>query len=163
MSLTAENGREIVLYRVGSGESCVLTTACLVGHEEYQAEGIAETDVEAAALPRADFDSLVARSQAFRQFVFTSFGSRVTSLLRLIDEVAFARVDIRLALKLIELARDGGTIAMTQQQLAAELGTAREVISRQLQEFQRQGWIALARGSIEIIKPDALRNFARTA
>lgn len=159
----SESGREIVLYRVGSGESCVLTTACLVGHEEYQAEGIAETDVEAAALPRADFDSLVARSQAFRQFVFTSFGSRVTSLLRLIDEVAFARVDIRLALKLIELARDGGTIAMTQQQLAAELGTAREVISRQLQEFQRQGWIALARGSIEIIKPDALRNFARTA
>jgi CRP/FNR family transcriptional regulator len=54
----SENGREIVLYRVFAGESCALTTACLIGYEEYQAEGIAETDVEAVAIPRSTFDEL---------------------------------------------------------------------------------------------------------
>lgn len=159
---TSETGREIVLYRVGSGESCVLTTACLIGEKAYEAEAIAETDVEAIALPRAPFDALVAEDGAFRRFVFASLGLRMTELLRLIDDVAFARIDTRLAHKLVELSTPGGTIAMTQQQLAAELGSAREVISRQLQEFQRHGWIGLARGTIAIRDAGALKAYARS-
>ena len=159
---TSETGREMVLYRVGAGESCVLTTACLIGEEVYEAEAIAETDIEAIALPRAAFDALVAEDAAFRRFVFTSFGVRMTELLRLIDEVAFARIDTRLAHKLVELSAPGGTITMTQQQLAAELGSAREVVSRQLQEFQRHGWIGLARGTITIRDPAALKGYARS-
>jgi CRP/FNR family transcriptional regulator len=159
---TSETGREMVLYRVGAGESCVLTTACLIGEEVYEAEAIAETDIEAIALPRAAFDALVAEDAAFRRFVFTSFGVRMTELLRLIDDVAFARIDTRLAHKLVELSAPGGTITMTQQQLAAELGSAREVVSRQLQEFQRHGWIGLARGTITIRDPAALKGYARS-
>ena len=146
----SDSGREIVLYRVSAGESCALTTACLMGYEEYQAEGIAETDIEAVAISRATFDNLIARSPEFRRFVFTAFSTRITDLFRIIEEVAFSRIDVRLAQKLLDLANSSGHMDLTQQQLAAELGTAREVISRQLNEFQRRGWISISRGAIDI-------------
>lgn len=156
----SDAGREIVLYRVSAGESCALTTACLMGYEDYQAEAIAETDVEAVAIPRATFDDLIARSPEFRRFVFTAFSHRVTDLFRIIEDVAFARVDVRLAQRLLELANAKDHIDLTHQQLAAELGTAREVISRQLNEFQRRGWISTSRGAIDITRPEALRQLA---
>ena len=158
----SEGGREIVLYRVTSGESCALTTACLMGYQDYLAEAIAETDVRAVAVPRSTFDTLIARSVDFRRFVFTAFSRRVTDLFRIIEDVAFSRLDIRLAQKLIELAKETGQIAVTQQQLASELGTAREVISRMLAEFQRRGWIASARGSIAIADQNALQRLAQS-
>lgn len=156
----SEAGREIVLYRVSAGESCALTTACLMGYEEYQAEGVAETDVEAVAVPRKTFDELIARSAEFRRFVFTAFSVRITNLLKVIDEVAFSRIDIRLAHKLLDLADADGRVALTHQQLASELGTAREVISRQLHEFQRRNWISIARGKISLLARKELRNLA---
>lgn len=156
----SDSGREIVLYRVSAGESCALTTACLMGYDDYQAEGIAETDVDAVAIPRATFDELIARSPEFRRFVFTAFSRRVTDLFRIIDEVAFGRVDVRLAQRLLELANASGHISATHQQLAAELGTAREVVSRQLTEFQRRGWISTSRGAVELTRPEALRQLA---
>ena len=156
----SDTGREIVLYRVSAGESCALTTACLMGYEEYQAEGIAETDVEAVAVPRGTFDDLIASSATFRKFVFTAFSVRITNLFRVIDEVAFSRIDVRLAQKLLELGSGKGHIDSTHQQLAAELGTAREVVSRQLNEFQRRGWITTSRGAIDLARPEALRQLA---
>ncbi len=156
----SDTGREIVLYRVSAGESCALTTACLLGYEDYQAEAIAETNVEAVAIPRATFDDLIARSTDFRRFVFTAFSHRVTDLFRVIEEVAFSRVDVRLAQRLLERANPQGHIDLTHQQLAAELGTAREVISRQLNEFQRRGWISTSRGAIDIARPEELRHLA---
>ena len=156
----SETGREIVLYRVSAGESCALTTACLMGYEDYQAEGIAETDVEAAAIPRATFDDLIAKSAAFRRFVFTAFSVRITNLMRVIDEVAFSRIDVRLAHHLLQLGGPQNRVDLTHQQLASELGTAREVVSRQLNEFQRRGWIATSRGAIDILDASALQRLA---
>lgn len=156
----SETGREIVLYRVSAGESCALTTACLMGYEEYQAEGIAETNVEAVAIPRATFDELIATSTTFRRFVFTAFSVRITNLFRVIEDVAFARVDVRLAQRLLDLGGDARHIELTHQALAAELGTAREVISRQLNEFQRRGWIATSRGAIDVLNLDGLRKLS---
>ncbi|KWT65238.1 transcriptional regulator, Crp/Fnr family [Hyphomicrobium sulfonivorans] len=156
----SDTGREIVLYRVSAGDSCALTTACLMGYDDYQAEALAETDVAAVAIPRATFDDIIARSPEFRRFVFTAFSRRVTDLFRVIEEVAFARIDVRLAQRLLERANTAGHIELTHQQLAAELGTAREVISRQLNEFQRRGWITTARGAIDITQPEALRQLA---
>lgn len=152
----SESGREIVLYRVNAGESCVLTTACLLAYDDHSAEGIAETEVKAAAIPRMVFDDLIATSKSFREFVFLSYSRRITDLFYVIDELAFRRVDIRLAQKLTELQDDQANIHATHQQLAAELGTAREVISRQLQEFQRRGLVTLSRGNVEIIDGAAL-------
>jgi len=156
----SEAGREIVLYRVEAGQSCVLTTACMLAHENYSAEGIAETDVRAVAIPRAVFDDLVSRSIAFRNFIFTAYSRRITDLFRVIEDIAFQRVDIRLAQKLLELARGADQVRATHQQLSVELGTAREVISRQLGEFQRRGWIGQSRGLIDLPDRPALEKLA---
>jgi CRP/FNR family transcriptional regulator len=144
----SENGREIVLYRVEAGQSCVLTTNCLIAREDYAAQGIAETDIRALVLPAATFRALLAKSEAFRDFVFSAYATRIGDLLMLIEEVAFGRIDVRLAGWLRQ--RAGSAIRVTHQEVAVELGTAREVISRQLKEFERRGWVALGRGRIEV-------------
>ncbi len=156
----SDSGREIVLYRVSGGESCALTTACLMGYEDYLAEAIAETEITAVAIPRQTFDDLIARSPEFRRFVFTAFSIRVTELFRVIEDVAFSRIDIRLAQKLLELSQGEPTLHVTQQQLASELGSAREVVSRVLGEFQRRGWIASGRGQITLTDRSSLIRLA---
>ena len=153
------SGREIVLYRVAEGESCALTTACLMSYEDYLAEAVAETDIRAVAIPRATFDDMISRSAEFRRFVFTAFSQRVTDLFHVIDDIVFARLDIRLAQRIIELAK-GSHLSVTQQQLAAELGTAREVISRLLNELQRRGWLTLMRGGIDLVDREAIARLA---
>lgn len=160
VSQVSETGREIVLYRVSAGESCALTTACLMGYEDYQADGVAETAVRAVAIPRALFDELIASSREFRQFVFTAFSRRVTNLFRIIEEVAFSRIDVRLAQRILDLATPEGKVSATHQDLANELGSAREVVSRQLSEFQRRGWIRISRGALEIANRSALADLA---
>ncbi len=150
------NGREIVLYRVEPGETCVITTACLMSGIDYDAEGVAETDIRAEALPMASFRTLLAESANFRDFVFKAYGTRVSNLLMLIEEVAFGRIDQRLASCLLELNRGKSAVSATHQELAVELGTAREVVSRQLKEFERRGWVRLGRGNVQIVRTDAL-------
>lgn len=157
----SDTGHEIVLYRIHAGESCVLTTACLLAYDDYSAEGIAETSVRAAAVPRDVFDDLVAQSKSFRDFVFAAFSKRITDLFLMIDEVAFQKLDVRLAHTLIDLAGDSDVLSITHQKLSVELGTAREVISRQLQEFQRRGWIEQARGRVELLNRVELERLAR--
>jgi CRP/FNR family transcriptional regulator len=156
----SDTGHEIVLYRIHAGESCVLTTACLLAYEDYSADGISETPVRAAAVPRDVFDDLVAQSKSFRDFVFAAFSKRITGLFQMIDEVAFQRLDVRLADKLIALSHNQSVVKTTHQKLSVELGTAREVISRQLQEFQRRGWIEQARGSITLLDPTQIKQLA---
>ncbi|MBX2836290.1 MAG: Crp/Fnr family transcriptional regulator [Gammaproteobacteria bacterium] len=156
----SEKGREIVLYRVRSGESCVLTTACLLAVKNYSAEGIAETDVQAVAIPLTIFDQLVSHSANFRQFVFSAYANRITELFQIIEDVAFQRVDIRLAQKLLELAQGNMEISVTHKLLAVELGTAREVVSRQLAEFQRRHWIQQSRGQVRLLDSAALEHLA---
>lgn len=151
VSQTSDSGREIVLYRVEAGQSCVLTTACMLAEEAYNAEGVAETDVVAAALPRSTFDMLASEEPAFRRFVFAAYSRRLIDLMRVVDEVAFGRIDVRLATRLLVLAGDGDEVAVTHQQLATELGTAREVISRVLQDFQKRSLVSQTRGRIGLI------------
>lgn len=154
----SKDGREIVLYRVRAGESCVLTTACLLAFEEYSAEGIAETEVEAATIPVALFDELISSSKNFRQFVFSTYSQRITELMHVIEDVAFHRIDVRLADKLLALSGGDQKIKITHQELSNELGSAREVVSRQLSEFQRRQWISQSRGAIELLDIDSLRD-----
>ncbi|MGJ8604720.1 MAG: Crp/Fnr family transcriptional regulator [Marivita sp.] len=159
---TSEGGRDIVLYRVEAGESCVLTTACLLAHEPYSAEGITETDVTAIAIPRGTFDRLMGASRDFRDFVLTAYARRITDLFRVIDEVAFGRIDVRLASRLVSLAVEGDDLMATHQQLANELGTAREVISRVLHDFQKRGLIAQSRGRITLLERTKIEALAAT-
>jgi CRP/FNR family transcriptional regulator, anaerobic regulatory protein len=159
----SETGREVFLYRVHAGESCVLTTACMLAFEEYSADGIAETDVTAAVIPRAVFDDLVGRSKLFRSFVFAAYSRRITDLFTLIDDIVFQRLDVRLASRLLELADEAGVVRATHAVMATELGTAREVISRTLAEFHRRGWIEQARGQVEIVGREGLERLVRAA
>ena len=162
VSQTSEGGREIVLYRVDAGESCVLTTACMLAEEAYNAEGTAETDIVAIVLPKPSFDRLVAEETAFRNFVFNAYSRRLIDLLRVVDDVAFGRIDVRLAQRLLLLAGDATEIPATHQQLASELGTAREVVSRVLQDFQKRGLIGQSRGRLELCDKAALTAIAES-
>jgi CRP/FNR family transcriptional regulator len=155
-----ETGREIVLYRVERGETCVLTTACLMAETDYDAEGITETEVEAVVVPASVFNELLARSAKFRRFVFATYANRIADLLMLIEEVAFGRIDARLAHCLLSQKDELNHVKGTHQELSSELGTAREVISRQLKEFERRGWAKLGRGKIELTDIKALATLA---
>jgi len=150
-------GREVVLYRVTDGQSCVITTSCLISEESYPAEGITDEETEAMVIPQAVFSEALGYSEAFRRFVFANQGRRLGDLIRRVEDVAFGRVDARLAKHLVDrCANRPGSVSATHQQLASELGTAREVISRQLKVFEREGFIAVHRGAVEVIRPDAL-------
>lgn len=148
ISQTSDAGREIVLYRVDAGESCVLTTACMMAEEAYNAEGVAETDVTVVVLPKPAFDRLSAEEDAFRSFVFAAYSRRLIDMLRVVDDVAFNRIDVRLAERLLMLGDGLKEVRATHQDLASELGTAREVISRVLNDFQKRELIEQSRGLI---------------
>ncbi len=151
-----EEGNEIVLYRVSQGETCILTTSCLLGASAYPAEGIVETALRAALAPAAVFRQALA-CEAVRDFVFTAMGRRLVDLMRRIDELAFRRLDRRLARYL--LGR-GEEVRVTHQEIAVELGSAREVVSRLLKDFERRGWVSLGRGHIKVHAPEALSRLA---
>lgn len=157
-----ESGREIVLYRVLANETCVLTTASLISGEVYAAEGVAETDVVAYILPASRFTALMDRSASFRALVFEGYGRRIATLMSLIEEIACTRINVRLAERLLELADSSRHVAATQQALAADLGTAREVIGRTLKSFERLRWVRLSRGGVEIIDSSALASLCKT-
>ncbi|MDT8398353.1 MAG: Crp/Fnr family transcriptional regulator [Pseudomonadales bacterium] len=156
----SDNGRDIVLYRVTGGESCVMTTAFMFTHHSYTAEGIAETDVTAAEVPRRTFEDLVSDSPEFRDFVLSAYSHRIVDLFQVIDNVVFSRVDLRIAERLLQLADENGVARMTHQDMADELGTAREVVSRLLNEFRKRGWIEPGRGQVKLLDSAALARFA---
>ncbi len=148
VSTVTESGRELLLYRVGPGETCVLTTACLLAQSDYDAEGVTESATEALAVPRPLFEELLAQSPGFRRFVFSSYGERLRDLIGLVQEVSKRHVDRRLARFLCD--RAAGPIAMTHQEIATELGTAREVVSRLLKQFAGEGLVEIERRHIVV-------------
>lgn len=157
----SESGREILLYQVGAGQTCVLTTSCLIAGSPFPAESTAETDVLLAAVPAGVFLRLMAVSAPFRQFVLRNYGEAMSSLITLVDEVAFASFDLRLARRLVLDVDAQGLVHKTHQQLALDLGSVREVVSRHLREWERLGWIRVGRGSIEVVDRAALTGYAR--
>lgn len=159
VSVTTESGREIILYRVQAGETCVLTSACLMSGADYDAEAVAERDSEAIILPKRAFEELLATSPRFRQFVFSTYGERLQSLIALVQEIAVKHVDRRLARLLVASAK-AGVIETTHQALATDLNTAREVVTRLLNDFAEKGWVELARGRVTVHEPQALEAFA---
>lgn len=143
-------GREIVLYRVTGGETCIMTTACLLSDEDYSAEGTAEGEVVAIAIPKAAFEEAIARSAGFRRLVFADYSHRISDLMHVVEEVAFERLDKRLAQRLLDRAGADGTVIATHQEIATELGSAREAVGRLLKELERRGLIAMTRGRISL-------------
>lgn len=158
--IVSEGGRELLLYRVRPGETCVLSFACLLNAGVYQAEGICESDVAGRAIDRATLGELLAASPAFRERMLGIQTSRIFDLIGLVDEIAFHGTESRLAGRLIELAKGGDTVEETHQQLALDIGTAREVVSRRLKLLEAKGLIALERRRIRIVDAARLRAIA---
>jgi CRP/FNR family transcriptional regulator len=154
---SAANGRELQLYRVASGESCILTSSCLLGHASYQARGIVETDVDMVVLPASAFRALLEAYPPFRDYIFGLFADRLTDLMQLVTAVAFQKLDQRLATLLVSKP---SPIHTTHQALADELGSVREIVSRLLKNFADQGLVTLERERIEILNPQGLRQVA---
>ena len=153
----APNGRELQLYRVTPGESCILTSGCLLGNTRYHARGIAEKTLEMVLLPATAFHGLLEKQEAFRSYVFHLFSERLTDLMQLVSAVAFQKLDQRLANL---LTSKPSPIHATHQALADELGSAREIVSRLLKGFAEQGWVKLGREQIEVTDATALKKFA---
>jgi CRP/FNR family transcriptional regulator len=159
VGLTAENGRQLVLYRVVPGETCVQTTLCLLGGLDHSAEGVAESELRLVIAPPVLFQRLLRDSPVFAHFVFERFGARLTEMTKLIETIAFLRVDARLAAALVARAGERGVVAATHQELAEDIGATREGVSRQLALFQRAGLVRLGRGRVALANRRALADF----
>lgn len=153
----AANGRELPLYRVLPGESCIITSSCLLGHTDYNARGITEAETDLVLMPRPLFDELMGQPP-FRDFVFHLFSERIADLMQLVEEVAFRKLDQRLADLLLG---KGQRVHATHQQLADELGSVREMVSRLLKGFAEQGLVRLGREQVDILDPAGLRRVSR--
>jgi CRP/FNR family transcriptional regulator len=148
--VSGPNGEAFSLYRVGPGETCILTTAALLSNELYVASATTQTQVEAKVMGSDGFADLIAESAAFRNAVFIDHGRRIGSLLQVIGAVAFESIDRRLVDKLMQLANGMGHILITHEALATEVGSVREVISRRLKALESKGLVRLGRGRIDI-------------
>jgi len=150
------SGRELPLYRVVAGESCIITSSCLLGHADYNARGVTEGPTTLALLPRPLFDELLAEP-VFRDFVFALFSERMAELMQLVEAVAFHKLDQRLAALLLGKGR---VVHATHQHLADELGSVREIVSRLLKGFAEQGLVQLGREQVEVLDAAGLRRVA---
>lgn len=154
VSVASMTGREVVLYRVRPGQSCTVTAACVVDGSPYPARGTAEGDVLAVAVPVPLFRRLIEHNSGVRQYVLGHFSSRVAQLTELVTQVVFHRLDARLATRLIELGPD---VRRSHQELADELGSTREMVSRLLESMADDGLVALGRRHVRVLEPDDLR------
>lgn len=158
IQLLSENGREVLLYYVQPGDSCVLTTSCLLGQSRYPAEGISEAEVTAFIISSQAFHRCLEHSAFFREFVFQNFSSRLSGIIERMQAVVFGAIENRLCSVLLSSGEK--VISKTHQELASESGSAREVISRHLKRFENYGWVSLRRGIVEIVDLDAIKRIA---
>jgi len=153
-----ETGREITLYRFGLGESCILTANAILSRQSFSAIATVEQDAEAIMIPSATFREWVQRHDLWRDFVFSLLSQRLSIVMEIVDEVAFRRMDIRVAVFLLERSRLHNPMIITHQEIAAELGSSREVISRILENLATKDIIRVVRGSIEILDSELLED-----
>jgi CRP/FNR family transcriptional regulator len=158
VTISSAGGREIVLYRVSPGEGCILSGGCLLGQTDYAARGVAEGEVVLLRIPPVQFQHLLLHLAPFRRFVFDMYGARLAEVMELVEEVAFRKLDTRLARLLVQR---GPVIEATHQNLADELGSVRVFVSRLLRNFEERGWVRLERERVSVLDPKALLAFAQ--
>lgn len=159
---TGGTGREITLYRLEPGESCILTVSSILSDQEFPAHAVTEGEVEALLVPASAFRDWVGRFGAWQRYVFDLLSHRLAAVIEVVNEVSFRRLDARLAAYLAEHggAAADGTLETTHEKIAGDLGSSREVVSRMLKEFERANLIALSRGHIHIADLAALHDLA---
>lgn len=154
----AASGREITLYRVEAGECCILTASCMLSRRPFPANAVVDADITAVVVAEDHVVDWARRHDGLRQLLWGLIAERLGDVIGLIEEVAFRRMDERLAEFLVSHAP---VIDITHQQVADELGTSREVVSRLLKDFESRDWLTLGRGRIEILDGAALAALLR--
>ena len=148
---TFENGREMLLYRVNAGETCSLTTSILLAGGRYTASAVTECKCHAVVIPIHDFHKTFDSSKGFRDYVCSTFGGRIRDFILLLESIATRNVDVRLARWMLENKSEANQVEVSHKALAFELGTAREVVSRHLKDFEQNGWVKLSRAHIQLL------------
>ena len=160
--IIGETGREITLYRFGSGESCILTANAILNEQDFPAIANVEKDARAVMIPEDSFRDWVRRYDLWRDFVFDLLSKRLLSMMAVVDEVVFRRMDRRIASFLLHKARGQNPVSITHQEIASELGSSREVVSRLIEGFQSEGMVRSGRNSIEIVDFASLESLSLT-
>jgi CRP/FNR family transcriptional regulator len=146
-----ESGREITLYRIGPGESCILTASCIMSQRPFPAFAVSEQPIQAVIVSTADVVKWSNHEPAWRDYLFRLISDRLSDVISVVEEVAFRRVDRRLAAYLLQYpVKDNNRIQVTHQSIASDLGTSRELVSRILKDFEQQGLISITRGAITL-------------
>jgi CRP/FNR family transcriptional regulator len=160
----AESGREITLYRVEPGACCILTASCMLSGRAFPAHAAVEADLEAIVIPQARVVAWMQEHATWRHYLWNLLAARLADVITLVEEVSFRRIDQRLADYLAGHApANGRLLQATHQQIAADLGTSREVVSRILKDFELRGMLDLGRGRIQVRDEDALRRISGDA
>ncbi len=160
---TSEGGREVRLYTVEGGGTCVLTTQCLLSRSTFPAESVAERRTLLAAVPAASFHLFMAEVPLFRDFVLADYAKLLGTMLSSVDALAFQTVEQRLARRLLAEAGDALVVDKTHQQLASDIGSVREIVSRHLGGWEKKGWVVNLRGQVRILDRAALATRRATA
>lgn len=154
----SENGREITLFRAGAGDTCIIRMACHFGNQELSVQAIAQEPCELLTLSDQDYLEILADDPAWKDFVIETLYGRLTETIGVLEQVAFSSIDKRLVRVLYRMCGgEKSTILMTHEQMAAELGTVREVVSRLLGELKRRGIVSLGHGKVTVLEPEMLR------
>jgi CRP/FNR family transcriptional regulator len=148
---TSENGREITLYRIEPGQSCILSLGCGKGIDSFPATVVAEQKTSAAFIPSETVKLLFTEGPSFRDFVREQYTRRMADVIELVEEIAFRKVDERLIQTLAELSSPAGLVSSTHQELADHVGTSREVVSRILKDLEQRGTLEISRGSVKLL------------
>ena len=147
----SSSGREITLYDILPGETCILNAACILSRQDYPAHAVTVVDGVLLYLPKTTFMKLMKTHERMRTFIFTIFSRRFAELIELIEEVTFGSLDTRLMEYLVEKS-EAGRLHTTHHKIANELGTSREVVTRLLKDFERQGQIETSRKFIKLLQ-----------
>ena len=153
-----ETGREITLYRILPGEGCILSASCLLANTPFPALAETEENTRIILVPKWTFQDWIERYPAWRKYIFGLFSRRLSAILATVEEVAFRRMDSRIgAFFLMQMETSGPELHLTHADIAHELGTAREVVSRILKDFERMELVSLSRATIRLKDPERLR------
>lgn len=150
--LMSEEGREVTLFHIGEGDSCILSASCVMGEISLEVQLVAEKDTEVLAMPAGTYKKLMESNLKLRCFTYELSTKRLSSVVWVMQQILFAHFDERMARFLLtEYEKTGSTkISMTQEEIAREVNSAREVVARMLRQFAEDGWIEVGRGTITL-------------
>ncbi len=154
------NGRQITVLRVQGGQSCALATACLLSDNPLPASAAADSDIWGGVINKADFIRCLHQSPNFRRFLFLNFGEQLHDVMCLIEQLAFEPLDARIAKYLLTCDAENSIVKKSHQDIADELGTVREVVTREIRNFKNRSWLSVGRGYITLHNRMALLGVA---